>query len=176
MKYLVIIDAQNDFITGSLGTPEAKSKIRPLAEYIKNFDGELIFTADTHGNKYASSLEGKKLPVPHCVIHTNGWKINSLIKNAAKNKNWTLITKNKFGTIKIQKPIKNPEEIYIAGFCTDICVISNALLLKTLFPNTPIKLLADLCAGTTPAKHAAAVSVMESCQIDVIYATDTETM
>jgi len=173
-KYLIIIDMQNDFVTGSLGTPEAVTIVDRIKNKIENefddLDG-VFFTRDTHGYDYFNTQEGKKLPIKHCIFETAGWTIvDELIEPFLTHKNIFVktINKNKFGTFEWEKYIKYPTEIEICGVCTDICVIVNALILKTMFPETEIIVDASCCAGTTPEMHRKALDVMKSCQIDVI--------
>lgn len=181
-KLLIVVDMQNDFITGALANKDAQAIVNPLADVVKHFDGALIFTCDTHDEHYAETQEGKKLPYPHCIYATKGWDIQDELMEAA-NTSFSkrevyeplFLTKNTFGSLKwygILTDYNNRckyDEIQICGTCTDICVISNALILKAMFPETPIKVRANLCAGSTPEKHKAALDIMESCQIEVIY-------
>lgn len=171
MKYLLVIDCQNDFIDGVLGTDEARARVSNIAKFIRGFDGDVMATRDTHTERYTETLEGKRLPIPHCIAGTDGWKINSEIAEALKTKRGVeLFNKSSFGAFSyIRHMYKSKiEEIILVGFCTDICVISNALILRTTFQNTPITVVENCCAGTTPEKHEAALEVMKSCQIDVI--------
>ena len=189
-KILLIIDAQNDFIDGSLRNEEAIKTVPYIVEKIKAFDGdEIIATLDTHFDDYLKTKEGKNLPVPHCIYQTDGIKLNKQIEDAINNTNikHTYINKNTFGSIltyprsyneslperiiRIFKEahLNNGEfEIEMCGFCTDICVISNALILKAYFPEIAnITVDAKGCAGLTVEKHNAALDVMESCQISI---------
>lgn len=173
-KYLIIIDMQNDFVTGSLGTPEAVTIVDRIKNKIENefddLDG-VFFTRDTHGYDYFNTQEGKKLLIKHCIFETAGWTIvDKLIEPFLTHKNIFIktINKNKFGTFEWEKYIKYPSEIEICGVCTDICVIVNALILKTMFPEARIIVDASCCAGTTPEMHKKALDVMKSCQIDII--------
>ena len=190
MKVLVIVDMQTDFISGSLGTPEAQAIVPNVVEKLrnhKNTDTVVLFTKDTHFNNYMETVEGKKLPVPHCIEGTEGWTIDREIHNEFKRGNYATyssedvingrILKHTFGSYDLvnvihdlELNIKNDciEEIELCGVCTDICVISNALLIKNAFPDVPIVVDASCCAGVTPEKHAAALEVMKSCQIEVI--------
>jgi nicotinamidase-related amidase len=190
-----MIDMQNDFITGSLGTPEARQIVDKVADKIRNFDGTIILTKDTHDENYGETLEGKKLPIKHCIDGTAGHNFAPEIEQALKQKlanNSTLILddetlkfkdniyvvkKETFGTSRIAGIINEyitsyrkfmNFEIEICGLCTDICVVSNALILRANFPNNIITVYKDCCAGTTPAAHEAALTVMRNCQIDVI--------
>jgi len=167
-KALVVIDMQNDFITGSLGTPEAQAIVPEVCATIKNFDGPIFYTLDNHGDDYLDTLEGKKLPIPHCASHSEGVNLNQDVWNALYGKDATRIFKNTFGAMALSYTMHDIyEEIYICGLCSDICVIANALILRTQFPNTPITFLSKASAGTTPSAHEAAITVMKSCQIDI---------
>lgn len=173
MKYLIVVDMQNDFVTGPLGTPEAVAIVDRIKEKIeKNPDIKIIFTRDTHYRNYLSTLEGKKLPIEHCIFETPGWCIvDSLRKMAYKTcLSPEYINKYTFGNLNWKQKILDIEtaEIEIVGVCTDICVISNALILKATYPDTPITVDASCCAGTTPEMHQKALDVMKSCQIEVI--------
>ena len=172
-KILVIVDVQNDFVNGSLGTPEAVSIIPNLINKIKNWDGDIIFTKDTHTDNYLKTAEGKKLPVEHCIEGTNGHCINEDVFSAALNNmkiEFSVLAKRTFGSTALPEIIAGMdiESIELVGLCTDICVISNALILKAHYSEIPIIVDASCCAGVTPEKHRAALEVMKSCQIDVI--------
>ncbi len=170
-RLLIVVDMQNDFIDGSLANPAAQAIIEPMVEYIKNFDGDICYTYDIHKDNYLHTLEGKNLPIPHCISGTDGWLVNSQIFDAADwDKTYVFsINKETFGYIDWKtKNLEKYDEIIMAGTCTDICVISNALILKATYPEIPIKVIANLCAGLTPEKHEAALEVMRSCQIEVI--------
>lgn len=172
MKLLVVVDMQKDFIDGVLGTPEAKKIVEPvkakIREYRENGD-EIVFTKDTHYGDYLSTHEGKLLPVPHCLINTDGWKLVDGIYSGRKE---CVVEKDTFGYLDWYDFLSEhyysaPSEIEIVGLCTDICVISNALILRAEYPEADIVVDAKCCAGTTPEKHEAALSIMESCQIIV---------
>ena len=173
-KILVVVDMQNDFIDESLGTEEARNIVEPVCEKIIEFGGQIFVTQDTHSDNYLETLEGRHLPVEHCIANTEGWLINSFIRNALKSKNYAFIEKEIFGSMKLvdqiakilDKGVKG--SIEIVGLCSDICVVSNALMLRSAFPNTEITVDASCCAGVTPDKHKAAMEVMKSCQINVI--------
>ena len=167
MKYLIVVDMQNDFIDGSLGTPEAVSIVPAVAEKIKGFSGHIIFTQDTHFSDYMNTQEGKNLPVEHCLQDTDGWKIRAELLEAAAGKDYEVLSKYTFGSDQLPGMIRDPESIEIIGLCTDICVISNALILKAFFREVPMSTDAACCAGVTPQKHEAALEVMRSCQIEV---------
>ena len=172
MKTLIIVDMQNDFIDGALANPAAAAIVKPMAEYIKNFDGQIIFTRDTHYPNYMETQEGKNLPIMHCQYGSEGWEIQDDLFEAVRDRDaeWSVVDKNSFGdTYELEDEIDAyADEIYLCGTCTDICVISVALNLKARFPEIKMYCIADLCAGLTPEKHTAALEVMRSCQIEVI--------
>ena len=161
-KTLIVVDMQNDFINGSLGTKEAIAIVenvkRKIDEYRSNGD-EIIFTRDTHQNNYLNTAEGKNLPVEHCIEGTGGWQI----ADGLSSENDIIIDKPSFGYTKWGEMSFN--EIEIVGLCTDICVISNALILKALFPEVVISIDSSCCAGVTPETHKAALDTMKMCQI-----------
>lgn len=176
MKYLFLIDLQNDFINFTFGTPEAQAIVPKVIEKIENFEGQIVYTEDVHIKEEKISIEEKRLP-EHCIVLTEGWKIDQNIKKALNDKHVIGITKGTFGLnndalLELFENMWNPElgedDIEICGLCTDICVITNALALRTMFPNNVIKVDASCCAGSTPEKHKAALEVMKSCLIDVI--------
>lgn len=174
MKVLLVIDMQNDFINGSLGSPAAEAIVDKVVEKMLDFDGTILCTKDTHMLDYMSTLEGKKLPVPHCIYDTTGWQLNEKIEEARRKKSGDTLTKFTFGSLSLFEGIaESIESIEICGLCTDICVVSNALIARATFPNVPITVDASCCAGTTPEKHKAALEVMKSCQIDVINEVDS---
>ena len=167
-RALVVIDMQNDFVTGALANKEAQKIVPDVARYVKNWKGDLYFTRDTHYDKtYMSSLEGKKLPVPHCIFNTEGWKIIPEIHVPAKAK---VVNKLTFGSKTLINTLvtKKYDEIVFVGVCTDICVVSNVLLAKANMPETPIKVVSRLCAGVTPKTHKAALETMKMCHIEVV--------
>ena len=180
MKTLIVVDMQNDFIDGALANPAAQAIVPEMTDFIANFKGEIIFTRDTHYTDYLLTQEGRILPVPHCIIDTEGWHIRNVLKDAAAERcdkdpemryDFYVVDKENFGDItELADCIDEyyTDEIYICGTCTDICVISVALNLKARFPEIKMYCIADLCAGLTPEKHVAALEVMRSCQIEVI--------
>ena len=178
-KILIVVDMQNDFITGSLGTKEAEAIIPNAVAKIKKLKqtDHIIFTRDTHHQAdYLQSQEGKLLPVYHCIEKTEGWEIHDDIQYAAgfsKCHNKYYVNKPSFGSLELPAAVnrafsKNTTEIELIGLCTDICVVSNALILKAYFPETKITVDSSCCAGVTPEKHEAALETMRSCQINVI--------
>ena len=172
-KILIVVDMQNDFIDGALGTKEAQAIVDKAAEKIKSFDGEIVVTFDTHFENYMETSEGKKLPVPHCIKGTLGHALNTKLNKALEGKRYTAVEKLTFGSTELPKVVGTLAkgemyEIEMLGLCTDICVVSNALLLKAFNPEIEITVLSELCAGVTPEKHLAALETMRSCQINVI--------
>lgn len=173
-KSLVIVDMQNDFITGSLGTPEALEAERYILKELDFSSFSTIFiTRDTHFSHYLETAEGKKLPVPHCIYKTEGWQISTPIMKKVRESGvpYHYLDKHSFGYDQwnsLSAFLNTDEEIIIVGVCTDICVISNALILKSLFHETPIKVISYMCAGTSVEKHDEALDVMRSCQIDIL--------
>lgn len=172
-KILVVVDMQRDFVSGSLGTDEAKAIVPNAADKIRAHSGSVIVTFDTHTEDYLDTAEGKKLPVKHCIKGTDGWELDESIKAALKGKKYTAVEKPSFGSVKLPVIIDDlcggeNFEIELIGLCTDICVISNALLLKAYYPDKNITVDSACCAGVTPQLHNAALSVLGSCQINVI--------
>ena len=171
--FLVVVDLQKDFINGSLGTAEAVS-IRPAAvEKIRRFDGEILATLDTHGPDYLNTAEGRKLPVEHCIKGTPGWALDPEIRAALETRGYTPVEKPTFGSLILPQLIRDRAgeedfDVELIGLCTDICVISNALLLKANFHEKEISVDPACCAGVTPEKHLAALEVMRSCHINIL--------
>ena len=178
MKILVVVDMQNDFITGSLGTAEAVEIVPAVAEKIRSFGGVIAVTQDTHGADYLNTQEGKKLPVPHCCTGTEGWELNASVREALEARASAGITvktfpKGTFGSVEFgewlreQNAAEPVDEIVLVGLCTDICVISNALLAKAFLPEVPVTVDAACCAGVTPDSHRNALAAMKMCQITI---------
>ena len=174
-KFLIVVDMQKDFIDGALGTAEAVSIVGKAAERIRDCRAagyKVIATLDTHGENYLETAEGKKLPVVHCVRNTEGWQLNPEIRDAVGD--GMLVEKPTFGSVRLPEILRGEIEpgdcvtIELIGLCTDICVVSNALLLKANFPEAEIAVSAQCCAGVTPEKHRAALETMKSCQIDIL--------
>lgn len=172
-KLLIVIDMQNDFVDGSLGTEEARVIVPAVVSKINGFDGDIFATYDTHYENYLETAEGKKLPVSHCIKGTHGWNLNSDVQTVLDKKGYRAIEKNTFGSIDLPKIISENYdvsclEIELIGLCTDICVVSNALILKASFPETKITVDADCCAGVTSETHKASLATMKCCQIDIV--------
>ena len=171
-KLLIVIDMQNDFIDAALGTKEAVSIVDAVKEKIRSYPAEdVIATMDTHGENYMDTQEGKYLPVPHCIRGTEGWKIRPDIEELLKGAK--IYEKPTFGSTALAADLKELSgtkelELELVGLCTDICVVSNALLLKAAMPEVKITVDAACCAGVTPEKHEAALETMRSCQIQVV--------
>ena len=182
-KILIVVDMQNDFITDALGSSEAEAIVPAAAKLIKTacneYDG-IIFTMDTHYNNYMDTLEGKMLPVPHCLKDSEGWQIResllAIVKTYnAEDKTYYLM-KETFGSVNLPALIMDTMEMseaeeeiefHCCGLCTDICVVSNMLLLRAHFPDDRIVVHANACAGTSPVAHEAALTTMKSCQIEI---------
>lgn len=166
-ELLVVVDMQKDFIDGSLGTKEAQAIVEPVCEKIRSFNGDVIYTRDTHGENYLDTLEGKNLPVKHCIKDTEGWQIQEDIYEAGSGKTLCVIDKPVFGSVELAEIafIGRYEKVTLIGLCTDICVVTNALLLKTKLKEIPVAVIENLCAGVTPQSHKAAVETMKMCQV-----------
>lgn len=172
-KILIVVDMQKDFVDGALGSKEAVEIVSNVVKRIKNFDGDIIVTYDTHYENYMETQEGKNLPVPHCIKGTKGWQLDESVQTALEKKQYLAIEKPTFGSTELIGHIKenyNPQEIEIEliGLCTDICVVSNALLLKANFPETKVSVVASCCAGVTPDSHNAALTTMKMCHVNII--------
>lgn len=184
MKVLIVVDCQNDFVTGALGTPEAQNVIPIMEDRIKEYaDGDtlVLFTKDTHDESYPETLEGQFLPISHCKVYTPGWSLVKSVSSIVDGYGYLTyssedvirgrVLKGTFGSVKLVELLKKNQEliseIIFMGFCTDICVISNVLMTKSFLPNTPITVIASCCAGSTPDAHYAALKVMENCHISV---------
>lgn len=167
-KILIVVDMQNDFIDGALGTKEAEAIVPYVKSLIEDFDGKVIFTRDTHFENYMDTQEGANLPVPHCIKGTDGWQIRGELDALRKTE---AVDKLTFGSKDLVEILKNEgeiESITFVGLCTDICVISNAMLVKAFYPETPLTVDAKGCAGVTPDSHRRALEAMKVCQIKVI--------
>ena len=170
-EILVVVDMQNDFVTGPLGTPEARTILPKVAEKVKNFPGRVLFTRDTHEENYLESREGRALPVPHCIRGTRGWEICPELEPLRKEEP---VDKCTFGSTGLGEVLRAADrygekigKITLVGVCTDICVISNALLLRAFLPEAEIAVDAACCAGVTPESHQTALRAMKACQITI---------
>lgn len=175
-EILIVVDMQNDFIDGALGTAEAQAMVERTAAHIRarrEAGWTVVATMDTHGENYMDTQEGHKLPVPHCIKGTPGWQFPDVIREAL-GEDCMIVEKPTFGSARLPEVVRGlcadeaPETLEFVGLCTDICVVSNALLLKAYFPEVEMRVVADCCAGVTPGKHQAALETMASCQIGVI--------
>ena len=168
MKFLIVVDMQVDFITGSLGSKDAESIVPNVVKKVSGYDGKIIFTRDTHFANYLDTQEGNKLPVMHCIKGTSGWEICDELKPFAEN----IIDKITFGSVDLPNLIKGfgeaIDEIELCGLCTDICVISNAMILKTAFPEVAIKVDEKCSAGVTKDRHNTAINAMKAVQIEIV--------
>lgn len=170
---LIVVDMQKDFVDGSLGTSEAAAIVDSVVKKVTMWDGEVIFTRDTHDAGYMESQEGKMLPVMHCVKDTDGWEIVPELDKIRKEKKMQCYDKPTFGCMELAENLRRAYEkgeiasVELVGLCTDICVVSNALLIKAYVPELPVSVDSSCCAGVTPKKHDAALETMRSCQIDV---------
>lgn len=167
---LIVVDMQNDFIDGALGTKEAAAIVSEVAEKIQNFNGRVLFTRDTHEENYMETQEGKNLPVPHCIRGTEGWQIRPELEAMRTEK---AIDKTTFGSADLGVLLMQENEkeeissVTLVGLCTDICVISNAMVIKAFLPEVKIIVDAACCAGVTPESHQNALNAMKVCQIQI---------
>lgn len=167
---LVVVDMQKDFIDGALGTKEAAAIVDNVAQAVRAFDGEVIFTRDTHHDDYLETQEGRNLPVPHCIEGTDGWQLDKKLE-VLRTDDMKIFDKPTFGSVALAAYLKadgEVESVTLAGLCTDICVISNALLIKAYMPETEVRVLERCCAGVTPQSHANALEAMKMCQIKIV--------
>lgn len=170
LNVLVVVDMQNDFIDGALGTPEAVAIVPKVVDKIRNFDGTVLFTRDTHTASYLYTQEGQNLPVEHCIKGTAGWEIRPEIEALRRTE---AINKGTFGSSALPERLlmmnatEHIDSITFVGLCTDICVISNAMLVKAYLPEVPILVDASCCAGVTPETHKNALAAMKCCQIKI---------
>ena len=170
--FLIVVDMQKDFVDGALGTPEAQAIVEKVADKILGFEGQIFATLDTHRENYLTTAEGKKLPVKHCIKGTPGWVLNDSIAAALEQKGYTPVEKLTFGSVLLprllyQAAARENFTVELVGLCTDICVVSNALMLKANFPEMEISVDSACCAGVTPETHEAALTTIRCCQINV---------
>lgn len=169
--YLIVVDMQNDFIDGALGTKEAQAIVPQVLNELSHFRGTILFTRDTHEENYLETAEGKKLPLQHCIKGTRGWEIRDELQEFCME---PPIDKPTFGSMKLVERLQTAhqvqpiEQITLIGLCTDICVISNAMLIKAALPEVKIMVKAACCAGVTPDGHETALNAMKACHIDII--------
>lgn len=169
-KALIVVDMQKDFINGALGTKEAEAIVDNVAEVVKTFDGDVIFTRDTHTDKYMETQEGRNLPVLHCIKDTEGWQIDRKLASLRTDA-MQIFDKPSFGSVALAEYLqaqKELESVTLIGVCTDICVISNALLIKAFLPEVEIRVIEKCCAGVTPQSHQNALEAMKMCQIKIV--------
>lgn len=171
--FLIVVDMQKDFVDGALGTKEAVAIVPNVVQKIRDFEGQIFATFDTHMDNYLQSAEGRKLPVPHCIHGTSGWMLDARVAEALDEKGFTPVEKLTFGSVMLPRMLLQAAAgerftVELVGLCTDICVVSNALMLKANFPEYPITVDSACCAGVTPETHEAALTTMRCCQIDVI--------
>lgn len=169
---LVVVDMQKDFVDGALGSEEALAIVDNVVRKIITFEGEIIVTYDTHYDNYLNTREGRYLPVPHCIKDTDGWQLNDLVQAALKDRTYRTIYKPTFGSVELVDLLSECDEkstaVTLIGLCTDICVVSNAMLLKNHYPEMHILVDASCCAGVTVESHNAALTTMKMCQIEVL--------
>lgn len=168
---LIVVDMQKDFVTGSLGTKEAERIVPAVLDKVRNFPGRVLFTQDTHVPEYLETQEGRRLPVPHCIRGTDGWRLIDELEEWQRDHSAPVYEKDTFGSTALAQELareaRGIQSIELIGLCTDICVVSNALMIKAFLPEIPISVDAACCAGVTPESHSAALRTMESCQIAV---------
>ena len=170
--FLIVVDMQKDFVDGALGTPEAQAIVGNVMDKILGFDGQIFATLDTHRENYLDTAEGRKLPVPHCIKGTPGWALYDAVAAALEQKGYTPVEKLTFGSVLLPRLLYQAATgeaftVELVGLCTDICVVSNALMLKANFPEAEIIVDSACCAGVTPETHEAALATMRCCQINV---------
>lgn len=167
-KILIVVDMQNDFIDGALGTKEAAAIVPYVKDVIESFDGKVYFTRDTHFENYMETQEGANLPVPHCIKGTDGWQIRAELDALRRTETIDKLTFGSSALVDVLKAEKDIESITFVGLCTDICVISNAMVVKAFFPEVPLIVDAKGCAGVSPESHQRALEAMKVCQIKII--------
>lgn len=172
-KYLIVVDMQNDFVSGALGSPEAQAIVPAVRRKLESFSGHVCFTLDTHGPDYLSTQEGRLLPVSHCIADTPGWELTGELAGLPALRDAKFYRKPTFASVELAQALADIHretpitEIELVGLCTDICVVSNALTLKGFLPDVPVYVDASCCAGTSPENHEAALRTMQCCQVGV---------
>lgn len=169
-KAIAVIDMQKDFVTGVLGSKEAGETLPRIeallhSNALSEDPAEVFFTMDTHGPDYRQTQEGRKLPIPHCLRGSDGWKLCGPLERYAALA--PVFEKNTFGSVKLAQALAEFEEVLLTGVCTDICVISNAMLIRAFSPETRIRVRSGLCAGSTPERHRTALLAMAACQVEI---------
>ena len=169
---LLVVDMQNDFIDGALGTKEAVAILPAVVRRVREFEGDVVYTRDTHFENYMETQEGKNLPVPHCIKGTKGWELQAELAKLCEERGSVVLDKLTFGAKELPAYLEEHykeglEYVELVGLCTDICVISNAMLLKAFFPELPVRVTASCCAGVTPQSHENALEAMKMCQIEI---------
>ncbi len=170
-RALVIVDVQNDFVSGALGSDEARAMLPRLLDKARSFQGRLVFTMDSHGKDYLSTQEGRLLPVPHCLRGGEGWRLVPELNEFARDHGSHIFQKDSFGSVDLASAVADwarrgeIDGVELVGLCTDICVVSNALLIKAFSPELEVRVDASCCAGVTPLRHLQALEVMKSCQV-----------
>ena len=167
MDILIVVDMQNDFIDGALGTREAVAIVPYVKKLIENFEGKVFFTRDTHFENYMDTQEGQNLPVKHCVKDTEGWQIRKELEQMRRTEAIDKVTFGSSDLVKVLEKEENIGSITFCGLCTDICVISNVMVTKAFFPEIPLIVDAAGCAGVTPESHKNALNAMKMCQITI---------
>lgn len=174
MKHiLVVVDMQKDFVDGALGSEMAVAILPEVVKTVQTHEGPILVTLDTHEADYLSTREGRFLPVPHCIKGTEGWKLHGTVLSALEGKAYTVIEKETFGSVRLAEAVRAAADgeafdVTLLGLCTDICVVSNAMLLKAAFPEADLFVLERACAGVTKEAHDAAIRTMRSCQIEIL--------
>lgn len=168
-KLLVVVDMQNDFIDGALGSPAARSIVDKVCKKIDGWDGRVLFTMDTHYDDYLDTVEGLHIPVEHCINDTHGWELHPDIQERYSGDSFR-VYKDSFGSSELANVISflDINEVQFVGLCTDICVVSNALLVRSMCPGVKVSVDASCCAGTSKEAHDAALLVMEKCCVDIV--------
>lgn len=172
-RILIVVDMQKDFIDGSLGTAEAVKIVEPVTELVRDWNGPVLFTMDTHTEDYLNTQEGHNLPITHCMKGTDGWKLPEGLAQLQAGKNCPVFEKPAFGSPELARHLavmnltEPVEEVVLVGLCTDICVISNAMLIKAFLPEVPVAVKSGCCAGVTPESHERALEAMRMCQIEI---------
>lgn len=169
-KLLVVVDVQNDFVCGALATREAAATVPKTVDYIRNFDGDVVYTMDTHGSDYFDTAEAKRIPIAHCRKNTLGWEIQEDVERVGREKTVAIIEKDHFASLELVKFIEDRgyDTVELLGLCTDLCVISNAFCIRTHLPDISVAVVKSCCAGVSPESHEAALNAMSMCMIDLV--------